>query len=325
MNQGDRFAPERLAAAHAVGTLRLAQLGAGAGVGEGSEPAPVLERADVAARVGARGRDLVVVAGNRDGLAVELARPEQLVSVGDADHRQTGDLRWELTIWRRGRDHRGSRGVDAHGRRHDGATRRRCARAEESGDEQCKDADASHVIPCDEPMTIPSQHYPDDRLCRSVPSTANEPPGSEGSGSRGARIHTSCAVVVAPTLDRAFARWCFTVECDRPSRWAAAFSDPATRTAATTPTSRSVARPALAGRPARHALRSQSNGSGGSASRIVIGRSLVAGLSLSPRPNLPHRRAAAPRGRKPSSRRRAVRQRFRRAPRLATLTRRRLR
>jgi len=37
--------------------------------------------------------------------------------------------------------------------------------------------------------------------------------------------------------------------------------------------------------PSRHALRSQSNGSGGSASRIVIGRSLVAGLSLSPRPD----------------------------------------
>ena len=36
--------------------------------------------------------------------------------------------------------------------------------------------------------------------------------------------------------------------------------------------------------PASHALRSQSNGSGGSARRIVIGRSLVAGLSLSPRP-----------------------------------------
>jgi hypothetical protein len=37
-------------------------------------------------------------------------------------------------------------------------------------------------------------------------------------------------------------------------------------------------------RPSRHALRSQSNGSGGSASRIVIGRSVVAGLCLSPRP-----------------------------------------
>ena len=50
-----------------------------------------------------------------------------------------------------------------------------------------------------------------------------------------------CAVVSAPTLDRALARWCFTVECDRPRRWAAAFSDPATRTASTTRTSRSVA------------------------------------------------------------------------------------
>ena len=32
-----------------------------------------------------------------------------------------------------------------------------------------------------------------------------------GSGRREARIHTSWAVVSAPTLDRAFARWCFTV------------------------------------------------------------------------------------------------------------------
>ncbi len=68
--------------------------------------------------------------------------------------------------------------------------------------------------------------------------------GLAGSGRREVRIQTSCAVVAAPTLDLAFARWCFTVECDRPRRWAAAFSDPATRTAATTPTSRSVARPA---------------------------------------------------------------------------------
>ena len=39
-----------------------------------------------------------------------------------------------------------------------------------------------------------------------------------------------------------------------------------------------------AGRPSRHALRSQSKGSGGSASRMVTGRSVVAGLRLSPRP-----------------------------------------
>ena len=45
------------------------------------------------------------------------------------------------------------------------------------------------------------------------------------------------------TLDQAFARWCFTVECDRPRRCAGASFDPATRTAATTTlTSRSVAR-----------------------------------------------------------------------------------
>ena len=42
---------------------------------------------------------------------------------------------------------------------------------------------------------------------------ATRPPAAlSGSGSRGARIHTSCAVVSAPTLDRAFARWCFTVD-----------------------------------------------------------------------------------------------------------------
>jgi hypothetical protein len=28
-------------------------------------------------------------------------------------------------------------------------------------------------------------------------------------------------VLYSPTFDRAFARWCLTVECDRPSRWAA--------------------------------------------------------------------------------------------------------
>jgi hypothetical protein len=51
---------------------------------------------------------------------------------------------------------------------------------------------------------------------------------------------------------------------------AAAFSDPVTSTAATTPTSRWV--------------RPNSSGVGGSERRMVIGRSLVAGLSLSPRP-----------------------------------------
>ena len=48
--------------------------------------------------------------------------------------------------------------------------------------------------------------------------------GLTGSGSRSARIQTSCAVVAAPIFDRALARWCFTVECDTPRRWAAAFS-----------------------------------------------------------------------------------------------------
>ena len=63
-----------------------------------------------------------------------------------------------------------------------------------------------------------------------------------GSGSSGAKIHTGWAVVVAPTSDGALARWCFTVECDRPRLWAAAFAEPAAITAATTTSSRSVAR-----------------------------------------------------------------------------------
>ena len=84
---------------------------------------------------------------------------------------------------------------------------------------------------------------------RARSSSASTTPS--GSGSRWARILTSCALVSAPTLDLAFARWCFTVECDRPSRWAAAFSDPATGTAATTPTSRSVARLAVEPGPFR--------------------------------------------------------------------------
>ena len=54
------------------------------------------------------------------------------------------------------------------------------------------------------------------------------------------------AVVTAPTLDRAFATWCFTVECDRLWRRAAALMDPAIRTAASPPTSWSVLRPAVA-------------------------------------------------------------------------------
>ncbi len=88
-----------------------------------------------------------------------------------------------------------------------------------------------------------------------IPALTRQAPS--GSGRRGASIHTSCAVFAAPIFDRAFARWCFTVECDTPRRSAAAFSDPATRTAVTTTTSRSVARagarsltPAASPRPA---------------------------------------------------------------------------
>ena len=152
-----------LAAARSIGALRLAQLRSGVGVGEGHEPTPALERADVPTGIRAGWGELVVVASHRDGLAVELARPQQLISIGDADHRQTGDLRWKRRGRRQGRDDRRRRCADAHGRRHGGAGGRRGARAEERRDEQCKDADASHAIPCDEPMPMPSQHYSDER------------------------------------------------------------------------------------------------------------------------------------------------------------------
>jgi hypothetical protein len=123
---------------------------------------------------------------------------------------------------------------------------------------------------------------------------------SSGSGSRGARIHTSCAVVAAPTFDRAFARWCFTVECDRPRRWAAALLRPGLKDRGDD-ADLAVCRAfgGAAGRPTRHALRTSSQGSGGSARRIVIGRSLVAGLSLSPRPHHPIGLCALQRGRAP--------------------------
>ena len=78
MKKGARFVPDGWLAAHAIGALRLAQLGAGAGVGEGDEPTPALERADVPTRIRAGRGELVEVAGHRDGLAVELARPQQL-------------------------------------------------------------------------------------------------------------------------------------------------------------------------------------------------------------------------------------------------------
>ena len=85
-------------------------------------------------------------------------------------------------------------------------------------------------------------HGADHRSESSCPSRVRLATPS-GSGNRGPRIHTSCAVVVAPTFDRALARWCFTVECDSPRRCAAAFSDPAAMTATTTASSRSVAVP----------------------------------------------------------------------------------
>ena len=132
MKNGRQVRPGWLAAAHAVGALRLAQLRAGAGVGEGHEPAPVLERADVPPRIRAGQGDRVVVAGYRDGLAVELARPQQLVSAGDADHRQAGDLRWERPVGRRGRGDGGRRGADDLGRRSGSAGGLRRARAQKT-------------------------------------------------------------------------------------------------------------------------------------------------------------------------------------------------
>lgn len=61
---------------------------------------------------------------------------------------------------------------------------------------------------------------PDLRATERVVATADEPRRrpDQARVARGARTHTSCAVIVAPTFDRALARWCYTVECDRPRR-----------------------------------------------------------------------------------------------------------
>ena len=74
-------------------------------------------------------------------------------------------------------------------------------------------ADDDTQPPLYQPPRLPSA----ERLMARQSSVSATP---SGSGSRPARLHTSCAVVSAPTFDRAFARWCFTVECDRPRRWA---------------------------------------------------------------------------------------------------------
>ena len=78
---------------------------------------------------------------------------------------------------------------------------------------------------------------PFERASRGISLALSLLEAPSGSGSRGPRIHTSRTVVDAPTLDRAFARWCFTVECDSPSRRAAAYeldpSDPCSRAVAT--------------------------------------------------------------------------------------------
>ena len=84
----------------------------------------------------------------------------------------------------------------------------------------------------------------------AVTDPTGTPPARAAAGPGSTRAARSSS---APTFDLAFARWCLTVEWDRPRRWAAAFSDPATRTAATTPTSRSVAR--SAGRRGRRVMR----------------------------------------------------------------------
>ena len=59
-----------------------------------------------------------------------------------------------------------------------------------------------------------------------------------------------CMITVGPLDVIIPTRWCFTVECDGPRRWAAAFSEPAGMTAATTASSRSVAIPTAAPRRA---------------------------------------------------------------------------
>ena len=89
-----------LVTAHPIGAFRLAQLSARDGVREGIEPAPALERANVPSGIRAGWVELLVVAGDRDGLTVQLARPQQLDGMSNADHRQAGDLGWERRVGR---------------------------------------------------------------------------------------------------------------------------------------------------------------------------------------------------------------------------------
>jgi hypothetical protein len=62
----------------------------------------------------------------------------------------------------------------------------------------------------------PPQHPPARLVCPWSLGVGWATPS--GSGIRGARIHARCAVVSAPTRELAFARWCFTVECDSPKK-----------------------------------------------------------------------------------------------------------
>jgi len=85
-----------------------------------------------------------------------------------------------------------------------------------------------------------------------------------GSVRRGARIHTSCAVVTAPTLERAFARWCFTVGARSRSSGLRGFDGAGVPGVAT---GRGAREPAWIGPARRHAPK----GAGGGR-RALLGR-----------------------------------------------------
>jgi hypothetical protein len=78
----------RLAAAHRVGSDRVADASAICCVREGIELAPVLEWSDVPVGVGTRRRGGGVIAGDGHGLSIELSRLEEIGGLGNRQDRK---------------------------------------------------------------------------------------------------------------------------------------------------------------------------------------------------------------------------------------------
>jgi hypothetical protein len=101
MNQGERFAPDagwpQLTLLEPSGwhSLALARVSVKATKRHQLSSGPTLRPG-----YGQDGVNWSKVAGHRDGLALERTRVAPPDSVGDADHRQAGDLRWKRTIRR---------------------------------------------------------------------------------------------------------------------------------------------------------------------------------------------------------------------------------